>query len=61
MLRDLAVLELYRRHAITGGQGARLLGIDRLTFMQLASSHGIPVIDSAPERWQAELDAIEAS
>jgi len=59
-LRELAVLELYRRHAVTGSQGARLLGIDRLAFMRLASARSIPVIDSTPEQWQAELDAIEA-
>jgi len=59
-LKALVARELYRQHAISGGCASQLLGLDRLDFMRLAGSRGIPVIDSTPEQWQAELAAIDA-
>jgi hypothetical protein len=51
---EMIVLELYRRHAISDGKAARLLGMDRLAFLRYASSLGIPVIDMSSEEWADE-------
>lgn len=58
--REAVVLELFRRAAISGGKAAYLLGMDRLDFMLLASSRGIPVIDMTPEEWQEEVRRIRS-
>jgi predicted HTH domain antitoxin len=60
LAREALVLELFRRHAISAGRATRALGLTREAFMKLASSRGIPVIDTTPEQWQAELAAIES-
>ncbi len=59
LAREALVLELFRRHAISAGRATRALGLTREAFMKLASSRGIPVIDTTPEQWQAELATIE--
>jgi predicted HTH domain antitoxin len=56
---EIIVLELYRRHSISGGRAAELLNLDQLTFIRLAGAHGIPYFDMTPEEWQQELRAIE--
>ncbi|HEV8241086.1 MAG TPA: UPF0175 family protein [Thermoanaerobaculia bacterium] len=49
-LRELAVLELYRRRAISSGRAAQLLAMQRGDFVRYASQLGIPYI---------ELDEVE--
>jgi hypothetical protein len=39
------VLELFKQHLITIGEGAKLLNINQLEFMQKCSEAGIDVID----------------
>lgn len=41
--RELIVLELYRRGAVSGGWAAELLGMSRLAFMEHTSKLGIAV------------------
>ena len=43
-LPELIVMELYRRGIISSGRGAELMHHDRLSFIQRASSLGIPAI-----------------
>lgn len=50
-LRELAVLELYRRRAISSGRAAELLEMQRGEFVRYASRLGIPYL---------ELDEVEA-
>ena len=57
--RELIVLELYRRRAISGGLAARFLGMGRFDFIGYSGDLGIPFIDMTEEEWQAELRAIE--
>lgn len=59
--RELMVLELYRRGAISSGKAALLLGMPRLDFIRHASSLGIPYFQMTDEEWDAELRRIEAS
>ena len=57
--RELMVLELYRRHAISAGKAAALLGMDRLDFIRYSGRLGIPFIDMTEEEWEAELQRVE--
>ena len=58
--RELIVLELYRRGAMSGGKAARLLGMPRLDFIRHASGLGIPYFQMSEDEWEAELRRIEA-
>jgi hypothetical protein len=55
---EMIVLELYRRHEISVGRAAALLGLDLLAFIRWSGSLGIPYFDMTPEEWQQELRAI---
>jgi predicted HTH domain antitoxin len=59
-VRELVVLELYRRAAISSGRAAILLGMGRFEFIRYASSLGIPFFDMTEEEWEAELQRLEA-
>ncbi len=58
--RQAIVLDLFRRAAISGGRASALLDMDRLDFMRLASSRGIPVIDMTAEEWQEEVRRVRS-
>ncbi len=58
--REMIVLELYRRGAISSGKGAELLGTSRLDFIQHASRLGIPYLDMTEDEWAAEKAASES-
>ena len=55
---EMIVLELYRRHEISGGRAAELLDLDLLSFIRWSGSLGVPYFDMAPEQWEHELRAI---
>jgi predicted HTH domain antitoxin len=55
---EMIVLELYRRHEISVGRAAALLGLDQLTFIQWSGSLGVPFFDMTGEEWEQELRAI---
>lgn len=57
--RELIVLELYRRGAISSGRAAELFGMERFAFVRHASSLGIPFFDMTSEEWQAELARLQ--
>ena len=57
--REMIVLELYRRGAISSGKAAELLGMPRVEFVQHASRLGIPYIDMTPEEWEAEKATLD--
>jgi len=44
-VREITVLELYRRREISSGKAAELLGMPRLEFIHYASRIGIPFFD----------------
>lgn len=50
-LRELAILELYRRRSISSGRAAELLAMQQNEFIRYASHLGIPYL---------ELDEVEA-
>jgi predicted HTH domain antitoxin len=44
-VKEIAVLELYRRREISSGKAAELLGMERFEFIRYASRLGIPFLD----------------
>jgi predicted HTH domain antitoxin len=58
--REMIVLELYRRGAISSGKAADLLGVSRLAFIQQASKLGIPYLEMTEDEWAAEKAASES-
>lgn len=44
-MKEVAVLELYRRREISSGKAAELLGMERFEFIRHASRLGIPYFD----------------
>ena len=58
--KEMIVLELYRRGAISSGRAGELLGTSRLAFIRHASSLGIPYLDMTEEEWAAEKAASES-
>jgi predicted HTH domain antitoxin len=52
--RELMVLELYRRGAISSGKAAQLLGMARSQFIYHASGLGIPYLTMTEDEWEAE-------
>jgi predicted HTH domain antitoxin len=55
---EIIVLDLYRRHVISGGRAAEILNLDLLTFIRWSGALGIPYLDMTPEEWQEELRVI---
>jgi predicted HTH domain antitoxin len=53
-VRELIVLELYRRGAISSGKAAELLRMERWAFVRYASHLGIPYFEMTEDEWQAE-------
>jgi len=52
--RELMILELYRRGAISSGKAAELLGMSRWEFIYHASRLGIPYFALTEDEWEAE-------
>jgi predicted HTH domain antitoxin len=52
---EMIALELYRRHAVSAGRAAEILGMDELAFIRWSGSLGIPYIDFPPEELHEEL------
>ena len=44
-VKEIAVLELYRRREIASGKAAELLGMERFEFIRYAARLGIPYFD----------------
>jgi len=56
-IRELAVIELYRRRVISSGKAAELLHRDRGEFIAYAGRLGIPYVDLDDVELDRELDA----
>jgi predicted HTH domain antitoxin len=53
-VREILVLELYRRGSISSGKAAELLGLPRADFIRHASSLGIAYLALTEDEWKAE-------
>lgn len=58
-MRELMVMELYRRGSISSGKAAQLLGMSRWQFVHNASHVGIAFYDMTSDEWAAERDRSE--
>jgi len=56
-LKELSVLELYRRKDISSGKAAEFLGMERFEFVRYASRLGIPFFDMSKEELEKDLEA----
>jgi predicted HTH domain antitoxin len=54
-LKELSILELYRRKEISSGKAAELLGMERFEFVRYASRLGIPFFDISKQELQRDL------
>jgi predicted HTH domain antitoxin len=59
-VKELAVLELYRRRLVSGGKAAELLAMKRFEFVRYASRLGIPFLDMSQDEFEAELRETKA-
>jgi len=53
-VRELMILELYRRGALSSGKAAELMAVPRLEFIHYASSLGIPYFNMSEDEWDNE-------
>lgn len=58
---EMIVLELYRRHTVSAGRAAILLGMDKFSFIRWSGSLGIPYFDLTAEELREELKILEGS
>jgi predicted HTH domain antitoxin len=58
-VRELILLELYRRGEVSSGKAARLLGMSRLDFIRYSGSLGIPYFNMTEDEWERELANLE--
>jgi hypothetical protein len=56
---EVLVLDLYRRHVISAGRAAEILGMEKVAFIRWSGSLGIPHFDTTSEDWVNQLQAIE--
>ena len=57
-LLEAGVLVLYRRHVISRGRAAEILGLSFEEFLRLSSAAGIPYFDWTEADIEQELQAI---
>jgi predicted HTH domain antitoxin len=56
---EMIALELYRRHAVSAGRAAEILGMDELAFIRWSGSLGIPYFDLSAEQWEREVRVLD--
>ena len=54
--RELIILELYRRRAISSGKAAQLLGMTRTELVRHASRRGISFFNMTGDEWTSERE-----
>ena len=57
-LLEAGVLDLYRRHVISRGRAAEILGLNFEEFLRLSNAAGIPYFDWTEADIEQELRAI---
>ncbi|TAH52564.1 MAG: UPF0175 family protein [Chloroflexota bacterium] len=57
LLREYLIIELYRRHEVSSGKAAELLGMERFEFVRYASRLGIPYLDMDERELATEIES----
>lgn len=52
---EMIVIELYRRHTISAGRAAELLGMEKFAFIRWTGELGIPYFDMTADELREEL------
>lgn len=55
VIKEAAVLELYREGKISSGKAAEILDMERFEFIRYAGMKGIPYIRMAPDELKEEV------
>lgn len=55
LIKESAVLELYREGKISSGKAAEILNMERFEFIRYAGMKGIPYIRITPEELEEEV------
>jgi predicted HTH domain antitoxin len=58
-LRKEAILALFGDRKITAGKAAHELGMERLAFMELLKTRGIPYVIYTAQDWDADARAVD--
>jgi predicted HTH domain antitoxin len=56
-LKQLALIELFRRGEVSSGYAANVLGMSRWDFIDLLAEHEVPYIDLSEEELRQEIEA----
>lgn len=59
VIKEAAVLELYREGKITSGKAAEILDMERFEFIRYAGMKGIPYIRMTPDELKEEVKLLE--
>lgn len=59
VIKEAAVLELYREGKISSGKSAEILGLERFEFIRYAGMKGIPYLRITPEEQEEETRLLE--
>jgi len=59
-VKELAALELYRRHQISSDKAAELLKMERMEFVRFASRQGIAFYDMLDDEFADEMELLKA-
>ena len=59
VIKEAAVLELYREGRISGGKAAEILDMVRFEFVRYAGMKGIPYIRMTPHELENEVKVLE--
>lgn len=54
IIKEAAILELYREGKLSSGKAAEILGMERFEFIRYAGMKGIPYIRITPEELEEE-------
>ena len=60
LVKELTILELYRRRQVSSGKAAELLGMERFEFIRYTSREGIAFLDLSEGELAAEMDRVRA-
>ena len=56
---EILALELFRQQRISAGKAAELVGVSKMSFIELLAQHQIPYFNETPDELVAEVEAVE--
>lgn len=59
VIKEAAVLELYREGRLSSGKAAEILDMERFEFIRYAGMKGIPYIRVTPDELEEEVKRLE--